>query len=102
MWNLPPPSGFQGLREDLPLQVYVRHLPHWRQEGATYFVTFRLHDSLPQEKLQQLEVLRREWELRNPALQRNVHLPQLSFKTNPRVEHGLDHCMESRHLRNSA
>ncbi len=26
-------------------------LPHWRQEGATYAVTFRLADSLPQEVL---------------------------------------------------
>ena len=26
---------------------YRRHLPHWRQHGATYFVTFRLHDSIP-------------------------------------------------------
>jgi len=24
-----------------------RYLPHWQQEGATYFVTFRLADSLP-------------------------------------------------------
>ncbi|VGO21808.1 replication restart helicase PriA [Pontiella sulfatireligans] len=29
------------------------NLPHWRQQGATYFVTFRLGDSLPQEKLNQ-------------------------------------------------
>jgi putative transposase len=28
-------------------QSYRRKLPHWRYEGATYVVTFRLHDSLP-------------------------------------------------------
>ena len=28
---------------------YRRHLPHWRREGATYFVTFRLWDSIPKE-----------------------------------------------------
>ena len=60
MWNLPPPPGFQGLRDDLPLHVYVRHLPHWRQVGATYFVTFRLTDSLPQARLDELAGLRRE------------------------------------------
>jgi putative transposase len=27
--------------------VYQRHLPHWRKEGAVYFVTFRLADSIP-------------------------------------------------------
>ena len=26
-------------------------LPHWEAEGATYFVTFRLHDSLPKHVL---------------------------------------------------
>jgi REP element-mobilizing transposase RayT len=30
-----------------------RNLPHWRQPCVTYFVTFRLADSLPQEKLNQ-------------------------------------------------
>ncbi len=30
------------------------YLPHWTQEGAEYFVTFRLHDSLPQTILKQL------------------------------------------------
>jgi putative transposase len=61
-WNLPPPPGFQGLREDLALEVYEQALPHWRQVGATYFVTFRLHDSLPQAKLQELQAFKAEWE----------------------------------------
>jgi REP element-mobilizing transposase RayT len=60
-WNREPPPSFQGLRDDLPLTCYARHLPHWRQAGATYFVTFRLADSLPQEKLRELESLRTEW-----------------------------------------
>lgn len=64
MWNLPPPPGFQGLRDDLPLRVYEQALPHWRQDGATYFVTFRLHDSLPQSKLRELRQLRAEWQRR--------------------------------------
>jgi REP element-mobilizing transposase RayT len=25
------------------VRVYRRHLPHWRGDGATYFVTWRLH-----------------------------------------------------------
>ncbi|MFA7172398.1 MAG: transposase [Kiritimatiellia bacterium] len=31
------------------VEVYRRHLPHWRQEGACYFVTWRLNDSIPIE-----------------------------------------------------
>lgn len=27
----------------MPLRIYRRRLPHWRLEGATYFVTWRLH-----------------------------------------------------------
>ena len=46
--------------------MYHRHLPHWRQEGATYFVTFRLADSLPQSKLQELQRWRLEWERTHP------------------------------------
>jgi REP element-mobilizing transposase RayT len=29
------------------VRIYQRNLPHWRQEGCTYFVTFRLADSIP-------------------------------------------------------
>jgi len=42
------------------------NLPHWRQAGSTYFVTFRLADSLPQEKLKQWQCERDEWLAENP------------------------------------
>jgi hypothetical protein len=35
------------------VSVARRRLPHWRQSGVTYFVTFRLADSLPQSLLHQ-------------------------------------------------
>ena len=31
-----------------PIRMYRRNLPHWRPDGCTYFVTFRLKDSIPQ------------------------------------------------------
>ncbi|HVM60502.1 MAG TPA: D-aminoacyl-tRNA deacylase [Verrucomicrobiae bacterium] len=34
-----------------------RELPHWQQPGRTYFVTFRLADSVPAEKLRQWKKL---------------------------------------------
>jgi Rad3-related DNA helicase/REP element-mobilizing transposase RayT len=43
-----------------------RHLPHWRQGGATYFVSFRLADSIPQDKLQQWQMELRDWLRKNP------------------------------------
>ena len=42
------------------------NLPHWRQKGVTYFVTFRLVDSLPQSKLNRLKIERENWLLNNP------------------------------------
>ena len=34
-----------------PTSKPKRHLPHWTQKGVIYWVTFRLADSLPQDKL---------------------------------------------------
>jgi putative transposase len=65
-FNLTAPPYFRGLHPDLPITVYHRHLPHWRQKGATYFVTFRLGDALPQSKLQLLKRIREEWERTYP------------------------------------
>ena len=36
-------------------------LPHWEQPGATYFVTFRLADSLPAGKVAELQSERDSW-----------------------------------------
>ncbi len=53
-----------GNPEDSTLrEIQVRHgayLPHWTQEGATYFVTFRLHDSLPADVAERWAAERRE------------------------------------------
>ena len=62
MLTLESPPNFRGLDPDREVSAYYRHLPHWRQRGATYFVTFRLGDSIPQEKLRDLKFLREEWE----------------------------------------
>ena len=36
-------------------------LPHWTQYGKMHFMTFRLADSIPQEKLKQIRNQRKEW-----------------------------------------
>jgi putative transposase len=43
------------------VRIYQRNLPHWRQDGAIYFVTFRLGDSIPQSVIDQWEYERRIW-----------------------------------------
>ncbi len=43
------------------VRIYRTTLPHWRQPGATYFVTFRLADSIPRNVLSEWEHDRRIW-----------------------------------------
>ena len=43
------------------MQRYRNWLPHWRQPGKWYFVTFRLADSLAQPKLKQWMAERKLW-----------------------------------------
>ncbi len=94
-WNLDPPPDFQGFREDLPMRIYMRNLPHWRQQGATYFVTFRLADSIPSECSELLRRLRKEWLAKNPPPQSKQALDHLLRVLIERVEYWLDQGMGS-------
>jgi len=58
------------MEREAAVTIYRRHLPHWRQPEATYFVTFRLADSLPQTMLKTLKRLRNE-RVRKNALPRS-------------------------------
>ncbi len=49
-----------------PVANLAGNLPHWRQEGVTYFVTFRLADSLPQAKLDEWLRERDAWLATHP------------------------------------
>lgn len=56
-------------------QARIEHrdnLPHVRQENVIYFVTFRLGDSLPAERVAELKQRREEWMRLNPL----PHTPQ--------------------------
>jgi carbamoylphosphate synthase large subunit/REP element-mobilizing transposase RayT len=57
----PPSSSFQPFDEQIPIDKTKRHLPHWDQPGATYFVTFRLIDSVAQDVLAQWRDEREHW-----------------------------------------
>src|SRR2546430_1640945 len=61
-----PSAIFQPFDEQAELQQTERHLPHWEQEGATYFVTFRLIDSVAQDVLAQWREEREQWLQRHP------------------------------------
>lgn len=49
-----------------PIGELLGNLPHWRQENVTYFVTFRLADSIPQATLDLWVRERQDWLIRHP------------------------------------
>jgi REP element-mobilizing transposase RayT len=103
MPELPPtPPGFRGLDPDKRVRVYTRHLPHWRQDGATYFAAFRLADSLPEAKLIQLRNLRAHWEHTHPQPRSEKDWEDYAREYTRRAEawldegHGACHFQEQR------
>ncbi len=48
------PLPFRSFDKTRPASIRSRYLPHWQQDGATYFVTFRLADSLPVSVIEEL------------------------------------------------
>jgi REP element-mobilizing transposase RayT len=49
-----------------PIENGSGNLPHWRQDGVTYFVTFRLADAIPTRTLDLWRRERIDWLERNP------------------------------------
>jgi len=66
----PPSRSYTMPLNDFDAATPVAHLqgnlPHWRQDGTTYFITFRLGDSLPRKKLEQWTKERDAWLAENP------------------------------------
>lgn len=100
--RLDPPPGFRGLNPNKPIRKYIRHLPHWRQDGAYYAVTFRLADSLPKEKLDLLKSMRREWELKFPEPRSEQAWEDYARSVTNRVNEWLDQGAGECHFKNSA
>ena len=90
MWNLPGPEGFRGFDPSLPVTIRHRHLPHWRQDGATYAVTFRQADALPQSRIDELRRLRQDWEARHPEPREDAAWEEYAREFTRRVDAWLD------------
>jgi carbamoylphosphate synthase large subunit len=57
---------FRGFDEHAEIHQTRRNLPHWEQEGATYFVTFRLADAVPADLAAQWREELRTWQKFHP------------------------------------
>lgn len=86
---LDPPPGFQGLSQQKEVQIYRRNLPHWRQDGATYFVTFRLHDAIPPDLRKELNRIKPE--ARDPS---SAAQPKELDDVWKRYVRRLEHCLD--------
>jgi len=49
------------LNPDVEISKHGLKLPHWQQDGSTYFLTFRLGDSIPHTKLAKWKEERAIW-----------------------------------------
>jgi DNA polymerase-3 subunit alpha len=94
------PLPFVPFDKSRPASITSRRLPHWQQDGATYFVTFRLADSLPQ-------AIYGNWKREREALVRQVSsLPdsekeKLTDELREKMEAQLDQSYGECWLRNS-
>ena len=75
---------------DEPVSNLSGDLPHWRQEGVTYFVTFRTADSLPQEKLKQWQLEKERWLHDHPEPCDGKSKREFYEKFPERLQHWLD------------
>ena len=87
-----------------PTTVIRGHLPHWDQEGATYFITWRTADSISTETWQYWRRLRTEWLLdhginpSDPAWRKQLEeLPEEVRKDFRRFATALESEMDSCH-----
>ena len=80
--------AFLNPRESV--EVLTGNLPHWRQEGVTYFVTYRLADSLPREKLTTWAAERDEWRQQHPGPLSPADHREYARLFSARLEHWLD------------
>ncbi|HID22932.1 MAG TPA: hypothetical protein EYP14_11110, partial [Planctomycetaceae bacterium] len=76
------------------------NLPHWRQEHVTYFVTFRLADSVPQHKLRLWRRERDEWLRSHPqphsAATRRQYLRRFTARLERWLDAGYGECLLQR------
>jgi REP element-mobilizing transposase RayT len=67
-----------------------RNLPHWTKDNATYWITFRLADSLPQEKLNLWKAERDAWVRLHPEPWDEERWNEYNERFSERLENWLD------------
>ena len=98
--RLPGSTGFSPF---VPAaQTLRKNLPHWTQDGCTYFVTFRLADSIAQTRIKEYEELRRKWEEHHQPPYTDKERERFNELFSERVDEWLDQGAGSCCLRDPA
>jgi REP element-mobilizing transposase RayT len=79
----------------IPISTTRRNLPHWVAEKAVYWVTFRLADSLPQDKLNAWREEYAEWAKCHPQPWDDAVWAEYTERFGDRLEKWLDAGMGS-------
>ena len=99
----PRPFTPTAINGQEPIEKSSDHLPHWHQDGSTYAVTFRLHDSLPQSVI---HTYRREKESLQKQLNQDPDSPELQAKLDElyrkHIETALDQGHGDAHMKDPA
>lgn len=77
-------------------------LPHWEQPGCTYFVTWRMADSIAMDKLRSLQAERATWIANHPKPWGNATWKEFGQRFEGRIQEWLDHGEGSRILAEEA
>ena len=84
-------------------KIHKRNLPHWEMSGATYFITFRLANSIPVSvinKLREENVLKIKNEIKQMGKINKYRLNELKFEMLMKIDDYLDKNIRIRYLSN--
>ena len=93
------PVPFQCLSRSLPVDITRQTLPHWVQPGVSYFFTFRLADSVPQELLEDWVRQRNAWLAHHPQPWSQADTVEYAERFTERMDAWLDAGLGSCALR---
>ena len=74
-------------------RVTHNRLPHWQQDGALYFVTFHLADSIPAEVQARLQLDTEKWLARHPE----PHSPETEHEYRTHILSKMEAALEEGH-----
>jgi REP element-mobilizing transposase RayT len=86
------PDDLRFLDPHADPRITENRLPHWEQEGRTYFVTFRTSDSLPAQLMGSFEDERHAWLASHPMPWSETTAHEYWERFGQQTEKWLDQC----------